>query len=129
MGENADLVKAAWEAFRQGDIDGATSSTDHSAEITVPGTLPWGGTYTGPDGFKQMIGKLLAEFEELNPQPQAFLEADDGHVVVPVNAAGRTKAGNELSGRGLWLYQVRDGKLVRAEFFGDTARAREALGL
>jgi hypothetical protein len=27
-----------------------------------------------------------------------------------------------------WLYKVSDGKLMGAEFFGDTAQARDAVG-
>jgi ketosteroid isomerase-like protein len=46
---------------------------------------------------------------------------------VVVRGVGKTKSGNQLSGRSVWLYKVRDGKLTDAEFFGDTAQARDAL--
>jgi ketosteroid isomerase-like protein len=129
MGANADLLRARWDDFGRGDIDGAVSSTDDNAQIVLPETLPWGGTYTGPDGFKEMIGKFLSNFESVDPKPTAFLEADDGEtVIVTVEGVGRTKAGNDLSGRSVWLYKVRDGKLTEAEFFGDTAQAVDALG-
>jgi ketosteroid isomerase-like protein len=75
-----------------------------------------------------MIQKFLSNFESVNPQPTAFLEADDGEtVVVTVEGVGKTKSGNELIGRSVWLYKLKDGKLMSAEFFGDTARARDAL--
>ena len=45
MGENADAVKERWDDFGRGDLDGAVSTTDENAEIRMPGTLPWGGTY------------------------------------------------------------------------------------
>jgi ketosteroid isomerase-like protein len=129
MGANADALRARWDDFGRGDLDGAVSSTDENAEIVIPETLPWGGTYTGPDGFKEMIGKFLSNFESVDPKPTAFLEADDGEtVIVTVEGVGRTKAGNDLSGRSVWLYTMRDGKLIRAEFFGDTAQAVEAIG-
>ena len=128
MGENADAVKERWDDFGKGDLDAAVSTTDESAEIAIPETLPWGGTYTGPDGFKEMIQKFLSNFESVDPKPTSFLEADDGEtVVVTVEGVGRTKSGNELTGRSVWLYKVKDGKLMNAEFFGDTARARDAL--
>jgi uncharacterized protein len=128
MGENADAVKARWDDFGRGDLDGAVSTTDENAEITIPETLPWGGTYKGPEGFKAMIQKFLSNFESVNPQPKAFLEADDGEtVVVTVEGVGKTKSGNELIGRSVWLYKLKDGKLMSAEFFGDTARVRDAL--
>jgi uncharacterized protein len=128
MGENADAVKARWDDFGRGDLDGAVSTTDENAEITMPDTLPWGGTYKGPEGFKEMIQKFLSNFDSVNPEPTAFLEADDGEtVIVTVEGVGKTKSGNELTGRSVWLYKVSGGKLMGAEFFGDTARARDAL--
>ncbi len=128
MGANADAVKSGWDAFAKGDLDTAVATTSDSAEIVIPESLPWGGTYTGPDGFKEMIGKFLSNFDEVNPQPNEFLEADGGHVVVTVSGVGKTKSGNELSGDSIWLYTVDGGEITRAEFYGDTATAVEALG-
>ena len=128
MGENADNVKARWEDFGRGDLDGAVSTTAESAEIRMPDTLPWGGTYTGPQGFKDMIQKFLTHFESVDPRPTGFLEADDGEtVIVTVEGVGKTKSGNELSGRSVWVYKVSGGQLTEAEFFGDTARTLDAL--
>ena len=127
MGANADMVRSAWEAFGPGDVDGAVSTTADSAQIVLPDSLPWGGTYTGPAGFKEMIGKFLSQFEEVDPAPQTFLEAEDDHVVVTVKGVGRTKSGNDLSGDSIWLYKIEGGKIARAEFYGDTATAVQAL--
>jgi uncharacterized protein len=128
MGENSDAVKARWDDFAKGDLDAAVSTTDENAEVRLPETLPWGGTYKGPEGFKEMIQKFLSNFESVDPKPTAFLEADDGEtVVVIVEGVGKTKSGNELSGRSVWLYKVSNGKLMDSEFFGDTAQARDAL--
>lgn len=127
MGANADLVRSAWEAFGRGDIDGAVATTSDSAKIVLPDCLPWGGTYTGSGGFKEMIGKFLSHFEEVDPAPQEFLEADGDHVVVTVKGVGKTKSGNELSGDSIWLYKIQDGKIVAADFYGDTATVVEAL--
>jgi ketosteroid isomerase-like protein len=128
MGENADAVKARWDDFGKGDLDGAVSTTEEDAEIVLPETLPWGGTYRGPDEFKEMIQKFLSYFESVDPRPTAFLEADDGEtVIVTVEGVGKTKTGNDLSGRSVWLYTVKGDRLTRAEFFGDTAQARDAV--
>ena len=80
MGANADTVKNGWDAFAKGDMDAATATTSDSAEIVIPESLPWGGTYTGPDGFKEMIGKFVSNFDEVSPNPQEFIEADGGRV-------------------------------------------------
>ena len=127
MGANADTVKSGWDAFADGDMDAAVSTTSEQARIVIPESLPWGGTYTGPAGFKEMIGKFLSNFDEVRPEPQEFLEAEGGRVLVTVSGVGTTKSGNELSGESVWLYKVDDGEISRAEFYGDTATAVEAL--
>jgi hypothetical protein len=108
-------------------MDAATATTSDSAEIVIPESLPWGGTYTGPAGFKEMIGKFVSNFDEVNPTPQEFIEADGGRVVVTVKGGGKTKSGNELNIDSIWLYKVDDGKIEHAEFYGDTATAVKAL--
>jgi uncharacterized protein len=127
MGANADVIRSAWEAFGRQDLDGATADIEGSGEVIVPGTLPWGGTYRGPEGFKEMIGRFTDQLEDFRPSPEAFLEADNDHVIVPVDIQGRTKVGKDLSGRALWLYRLRDGKIVRAELFVDTANTLDAI--
>ena len=127
MGANADTVKSGWDAFARGDMDAATATTSDSAEIVIPDSLPWGGTYTGPDGFKEMIGKFVSNFDEVSPDPQEFIEAEGGRVLVTVSGVGKTKSGNELTGDSIWLYTVDGGEITRAEFYGDTATAVEAL--
>ncbi len=127
MGANADTVRTGWDAFADGDMDAAVATTSEQAKIVVPESLPWGGTYTGRAGFKEMIGKFVSNFDEVHPEPQQFLEADDGHVLVTVSGVGTTKSGNELSGDSIWLYKVDDGEISHAEFYGDTATAVEAL--
>src|ERR687883_143181 len=49
MGANADVVKGAWEAFGQQDVDRAAADIAESAEIVLQDSLPWGGTHRGPD--------------------------------------------------------------------------------
>jgi ketosteroid isomerase-like protein len=127
MGANADTVKSLWEAFSRQDMEAATADFDQSAEIRIPDTLPWGGTYRGPEGFKEMIGKFTSNLEDFRPSPETFLE-DGDYVAVPLDVQGRTTKGNDFSGRALWLYKLKDGRIVRAEIFADTARTREAVG-
>jgi ketosteroid isomerase-like protein len=127
MGANADVVRSAWEGMRRQDLDAVTATMDNEAETVLPGSLPWGGTYLGPDGFKEMIGQFMSELEDFRPSPEAFLEAEGQHVVVPVTVEGQTNAGKDFSDRVLWLYTLRDGKIIRAELFADTASTLDAV--
>src|SRR5215211_5758403 len=91
MGANADVIRQAWEAFGQQDLDGATADMDGDAEVIVPESLPWGGTYRGPDGFKEMVGQFLSQFEDFRPDIEGVFEAENDLVsrLTPGAAARR----------------------------------------
>jgi uncharacterized protein len=59
-------------------------------------------------------------------EPQEYIDAGD-HVVVTGVQRGTGPAGSYES-RYLHLFKLSDGKVVRGEFIGDTAKARDALG-
>ena len=126
--DNVDVVQGAWDAFGRGDIDAVLEAIAPSAETRVPESLPWGGTYAGPDGFRDFLARLNDSFEVFSATPQKVLGADDNHVVVLAKTKGRTKAGATIEGKVIWIYQLRDGKIADAESFGDTAQLLEALG-
>jgi ketosteroid isomerase-like protein len=126
--DNVDVVQGAWDAFGRGDIDAVLETIAPSAETRVPESLPWGGTYTGPEGFQDFLAKLDASFEVFSATPEKVLGADDNHVVVLAKTKGRTKGGGTFEGTTIWIYQLRDGKIADAESFGDTAQVLEALG-
>jgi uncharacterized protein len=126
--DNVDVVQGAWDAFGRGDINAVLDAISPAAETRVPESLPWGGTYTGQEGFQDFLAKLSASFEVFNSTPQKVLGADDNHVVVLAKTKARTKGGATVEGSVVWLYQLRDGKIADAESFGDTAQLLEALG-
>jgi len=126
--DNVDVVQGAWDAFGRGDIDAVLDTIAPSAETRVPESLPWGGTFTGPEGFQDFLAKLDASFEVFSATPQKVLGADDNHVVVVATTKGRARGGDTLEATAIWLYQLRDGKIADAESFGDTAQVLEALG-
>ena len=126
--DNVDVIQSAWDAFGRGDIDKATSIADPSAEIVASDSLPWGGTYQGPEGFKEFLANLLGHFDKLESKPQKVLGADDDHVVVLASISGRTKSGKDLETEAVWLYKMRNGQVVRADGFTDSALIRDALG-
>ena len=126
--DNVDIVEGAWAAFGRGDVDSVLEVIAPQAETRVPETLPWGGTYTGPEGFADFLDRLQGSFSQFTSKADKVLGADDNHVVVISSFKGRTKGGGTVEGRSAWVYQLRDGKIVDAESFGDTAMVLEALG-
>ncbi len=126
--DNVDVVQGAWDAFSRGDIDAVLDVFAPSAETRVPETLPWGGTYAGPEGFGDFIARLNENFEQFTATPDKVLGADDNHVIVVAKVKGRTKGGATIENRAVWVYQLREGRIADAETFGDTAQVLQALG-
>jgi len=126
--DNVDVVQGAWDAFARGDIDGAAEAFAPNAEMRVPESVPWGGTYIGQDGFRDFLYKIDQAFDQFKATPDKVLGADDNHVIVVAKTKGRTKSGGVLEGSAVWVYQLRDGRIADAESWTDTARVLEALG-
>lgn len=125
--DNVDVIQGAWDAFAKGDLEGATSVVAPEGEINAPSTLPWGGTFLGPEGFRDFLAGLASHYKDLKATPEKVLGADDDHVVVTANIKGRTKDGTPVETRSIWLYKMRGGQVVSAETYGDTAKVLKAL--
>jgi uncharacterized protein len=126
--DNVDVVQGAWDAFSRGDIDAVLDVFAPSAETRVPESLPWGGTYAGPEGFGDFVAALNENFDQFTATPDKVLGADDNHVIVVAKVKGRTKGGATVENRAVWVYQLREGRIADAETFGDTAQVLQALG-
>ena len=126
--DNVDVVQGAWDAFGRGDMVAVLDAIAPAAETRIPETLPWGGTYAGPEGFGDFVAKLYESFEQFSATPDKVLGADDNHVIVTAKVKGRTKGGTTIENRAVWIYQLRDGRIADAETFGDTAQVLQALG-
>jgi ketosteroid isomerase-like protein len=125
--DNVDVIESAWEAFGKGNLEAAVALAGEEAELRIPETLPFGGVYRGPDGFRDYVDQLLASFGDFRATPEKVLGADDDHVVVVARTSGRTRGGDRFEGRSVWIYKLRDGRVVEAEAFIDTARMLELL--
>jgi ketosteroid isomerase-like protein len=125
--DNVDVVQGAWDAWVAGDIEAATNIMAPDGQVTAPTSLPWGGTFLGPEGFRDFITGLLNHFKDFKATPEKVLGADDDHVIVTANVRGRTKDGATIENKSVWIYKLRGGQVVSAETFADTAAILKAL--
>ena len=128
MPDNVELIESLWDDFGRGDRDKVGGALADGGEVISPPSLPWGGLYEGPDAFGSVLAREVESFADFKAKPEMVLGADDDHVVVVADIRARTKTGARLESRVTWLYRLRDGKIVRAEVFSDTAAFLEALG-
>ena len=126
--DNVDVIESAYAAFRKGDIESVLEHFADSAAIVIPESLPWGGSYEGPEGMRTFIARALDHYTDFKSVPEKVLGADDNHVIVVVRNSGRLKSGTRVDQIGVWIYQLREGEITRAETFVDTAAVLDAIG-
>jgi ketosteroid isomerase-like protein len=118
--QNIDLTKKGYAAFNAGDLETALSVFDDAVEWTIPGESTIGGTYRGKD---EMTG-LLAQLAEKTTSVETKSFLADGDVVVVLT---EVTAGGETS-QEADVFTFRDGKVIKAQSFGDTAVQERIFG-
>jgi len=127
--ENVDLVREIFRAIEGRDAGRLLELVDPAAEFHWPPSLPYGGVVPlqpadGPSWAGTWLPLQPTEAEQhMNARVVA---ATDDEVVVLWHQRGVAPSGERCDVPVLALYQVRDGKLARAQmFYFDSA----ALGL
>jgi 2-polyprenyl-6-methoxyphenol hydroxylase-like FAD-dependent oxidoreductase/ketosteroid isomerase-like protein len=111
--QNIETTKKGYDAFGAGDLEGALSVFDDSAEWTVNGESMIGGTYRG----KGELTELFMRLSEKSTQVEATRFLADGDVVVvlsEITVEGHTY--HEVD-----VFTFGNGKVIKAQSFGDTA--------
>jgi uncharacterized protein len=130
--ENVALVQKGFEAWRGGRVEVMLELLDPEIEWTVRSDLPDAGIYRG----HEELGRLFARFEDVLEdqwfEPQEFIEAGEGRVVVPLHWGGRGKlSGVEVAERQgeTWVFTIDNERIVRVVEYRRKAEALEATGL
>ena len=118
--QNVETCKKGYAAFGAGDIETVISLYDDDVEWVVPGNSTISGTYRGKAGVTQLFAK--AAEQSVTTTPSRFLADDDVVVVLTQVTAGGESAPQ------VDVVTFRDGKIVKAQGFGDTAMAERVFG-
>jgi ketosteroid isomerase-like protein len=128
--ENVEQLRAAMEAFnRTGEI-----VTDHLASDfemhQASSIVDTAGVFRGPDSLRRALSELEESFEGLRFEPEKFIEAPNGELVVLVHVRGRGRgSGLEMDNHIAWVWTFRGDKAVRWVVYEEQAQALEAVGL
>ena len=125
------IVKRALEAFADRDLSTSLELADREIELVVPGTasLAQGGrSYRGLDGIVRYVHDVGRIWDELEVIPQEYEELGDSVMVT-----GRLRARREgsflIDEPAHWVFEFRDGKILRACAYTDRDAALTALGI
>lgn len=128
--EALDVVRRAWEAYEEGGLEAELAFHARDAVYEDLPEMADRASYRGPDGFLERNRQWRESWEEFHTRPLEFIDAGDGVVLVPVATAVLGKGSKVPVESGhTWVYDVRDGKIVRERAFRSKAEALDALGL
>ncbi|MFY9976740.1 MAG: nuclear transport factor 2 family protein [Candidatus Sulfotelmatobacter sp.] len=124
MSNAITLLRSAYAAFNQGDIDAAVSAFDPNIDWVEPSEFPGGGAYEGREGAKQYLTQSRARCEQVISEPVKFIPAG-ARIVVFVHARVLPKGSNQWQEIDLAdVYTFSGGKPVSMHAF---ARREDAL--
>ena len=123
---NADAAKSAYEAFSTGDLETLKEGFAEDAEWQTSDELPLGGVTRGRDAIMENFAQIGNYWSSFSVEPSEFIDAGDKVIVRGTQRA--TGKGGSFEAPFLHLMEYRDGKVVRGEFQGDSAKALKALG-
>lgn len=123
---DVEVVEAIYAAMAARDLEQLIELIDPSIEVTQDERLPWGGRFTGLEGFADFAGKLTGTITS-KVTTEALFEAD-GDVVQVGHTRGTVNAtGAEFDIAEVHRWTIRDGKAVRAHMSIDTPGMLAAL--
>jgi len=81
-------------------------------------------------GAEATIGWFTRElwrwFEEFTSTPEGVIDGGQA-IVVPVNVKARARNGKTMDVHNVWIYEFREGKLIRGQVYADTAILRDVV--
>jgi ketosteroid isomerase-like protein len=128
MSANLDLVRSIYAPWERGDFSQVGWARPDIEYSIVGGLEP--GRWSGVSAMTERSREQLREFDHFRIEVDGCREVDEERVLVLWQFRGRGKAsGLEPPGTGAYLFQVRDGKVIKLEFHVDRDRALADLGL
>ena len=128
--ESLERIRAALESYaRTGELPVGELAPDfelHQASSIVDTA----GVFHGPEGLRESLRELEGSFDELTFEPERYVQAPGGEVVVLIHARGRGRgSGLTIDNHIAWVWSFRHGQAVRLVVYEDPAEALEAVGL
>lgn len=121
---NAQVMLEVFRAIERRDGQRFVELVHPDFEITWPPSLPYGGTYRDLEAAdRQDRPTWTTTWDSLQPtvaerrMDPRVVAASDEEVVMLWHQRGRSPAGERFDGPVLGLYQLRDGRLARAQMF------------
>jgi ketosteroid isomerase-like protein len=122
---NVDTARSAYEAFGRGDLEALKEQFAEDAVWVSSDELPLGGETRGRDAIIGNFAQIPNYWSSFSVDPEEFIDGGDYVIVRGTQRAAND--GGEFEAPFAHLMKYEDGKLVRGEFYADSAKAAKLL--
>jgi ketosteroid isomerase-like protein len=125
-----EVVRLRTEAFNAKDVDAYLALSDPDVVYDQPRELPGAATYRGHEGIRDYFANLEHAWESATAEIEELIDAGEDVVISIGHTSYRGRAsGVVLDNPFAIVWTIRDGRVVRGEFYFDRAEALAAAGL
>lgn len=122
---NVDTARSAYEAFGRGDLEALKEMMAEDGTWLTSDELPLGGETQGRDEIIGNFAQIPNYWSSFTVEPEEFIDAGEWVVVRGTQRAGHN--GHSFEAPFAHLLRFADGKIVRGEFYADSAKAAKVL--
>ena len=122
---NVDTARSAYDAFSRGDLEALSETLAEDGTWLTSDELPLGGETKGRDAILGNFTQIPNYWSSFSVEPEEFIDAGDWVVVRGTQRAGNDSGSFEAPFAHLMKFE--DGKIVRGEFYADSAKAAKVL--
>ena len=126
--ENVEIVRTALAALNRGDLDAAFKDAAPDAEIDLTRAVGLDSGVYDLDEFRRLSEEFAKSWDSVRYEADEYLDAGE-HVVTPFTNHLLGRDGIDVQARGIWLWTIRDGVVVRLCLYQVRQDALKAAGL
>ena len=124
--ENVEIIRRSMEHFKRTKewlwdvIDPEIEIHDHD--------VPDGDVFRGHSGWHEWETTFDSVWEQVSIEPEEYIDAGGDKVVLLLRLGAQGRDGMSLERQDGVVYTLRDGKIVRMDYYGSRVEALEAVG-
>jgi ketosteroid isomerase-like protein len=126
--ENVEIVRAAIDAYNRGDVDAAFKDVTPDFKYDQSRAVGIDRGVFNLEQFQSLLATFTDSWESFTIGADELIDAGED-VVMPFTNVARGRDGIEVQARGIWVWTIRDGLIVRACLYQERQEALEAAGL
>ncbi|HUI80502.1 MAG TPA: nuclear transport factor 2 family protein [Bryobacteraceae bacterium] len=129
--DNADRVRAMYEAFARGDVPSVLAGMDAQIEWNEAENFVYAdqNPYIGPQAILAgVFMRIGGDWDSFAAAPEEILPSGDTVISLGRYRGTYKATGKRVDAQFVHVFKFRDGKIVKFQQYTDTAQFRDALG-